>query len=131
MASLSQLPNVGGLSIGDRNAKNDGEPDDSVAAFWANAMDHGHEDMITAMKHNFDGTRFLTASSDHRVKVYHKVEGSDDEMVLDDTWTAHDAEVRDVSLAFIQFAGSDSNQTARPTGEDTLRALTLVRLARI
>ncbi len=96
MASSSDLPNLGGLSLADTDAQNEGEPDDSVSAFWAEAMDHGHEDLITAMKHNFDGTRFFTASSDHRVKVYHKVEGTDDEMALDDTWTAHDAEVRDV-----------------------------------
>jgi WD40 repeat protein len=98
----SPLPSIGGLSIADGTTNTQTEADDSITAFWADAMDNGHDDIITAMKHNFDGTRFLTASSDHRVKVYHKVEGNDDQMELDDTWTAHDAEVRDVGHSLPQ-----------------------------
>ncbi|KAF2091603.1 WD40 repeat-like protein [Saccharata proteae CBS 121410] len=57
------------------------------------AFNHGHQDLVLAVDFNFFGTRMVTASSDHRLKVYDR---KDDTWVLVDTWRAHDAEVVDV-----------------------------------
>ena len=54
-----------------------------------------HHDQITVIDHNFTGKRMLTASADHRVKVYERAT-LDSEPVLKDTWTAHNADIRDV-----------------------------------
>jgi WD40 repeat protein len=111
--------------MSDSNNQGNGEPDESIYAFWAEAMDHGHEDLLTQIKHNFDGTRCLTASSDHRIKVYH-TNPQTDKLELDDTWTAHDAEVRDVSLQCLPFILPEVDPNHRPTGEDTSLARTSV-----
>jgi WD40 repeat protein len=76
------------------------EEDQSIAGFVASSVDHGHDDIVSVIKYNFYSDRFLTASSDHRVKVWHRGEGDDDEWQLSDTWTAHNAEVRDVRSSF-------------------------------
>lgn len=57
-------------------------------------FDAGHRDLVTVTKFNFYGNRIVTASSDHRMKVWDQ---RDDEWQLVDTWRAHDAEIRDVS----------------------------------
>lgn len=57
-------------------------------------FDPGHRDLVTVTKFNFYGNRILTASSDHRMKVWDHKDG---EWQLIDTWRAHDAEIRDVS----------------------------------
>lgn len=59
-------------------------------------FDAGHRDLITVTKFNFYGNRLITASSDHRMKVW---DLHDDQWQLVDTWGAHDAEIRDVRLA--------------------------------
>jgi nucleoporin SEH1 len=56
-------------------------------------FDHGHNDLVLAVDFNFYGTRMVTASSDHRLKVWDK---KDDTWTLIDTWRGHDAEVVDV-----------------------------------
>ena len=56
-------------------------------------FDHGHNDLVLAVDFNFYGTRMVTASSDHRLKVWDK---KDDTWALIDTWRGHDAEVVDV-----------------------------------
>lgn len=55
---------------------------------------HGHQDLVLAVDFNFYGTRMVTASSDHRLKVWDR---KDDTWSLVDTWRAHDAEIVDVS----------------------------------
>lgn len=57
----------------------------------------GHNDRVTVLNVNYDGTRILTASIDHRVKVWNrnKVTG---ERSLVDTFSAHDADIRDVRM---------------------------------
>lgn len=55
---------------------------------------HGHQDLVLAVDYNFYGTRMVTASSDHRLKVWDR---KDDGWVVTDVWKAHDAEVTDVS----------------------------------
>jgi WD40 repeat protein len=55
---------------------------------------HGHHDLVLAVDYNFYGTRMVTASSDHRLKVWDK---KDDGWTVTDVWKAHDAEVTDVS----------------------------------
>lgn len=58
---------------------------------------HNHLDIINAMHYNADGSRLVTASSDHRIKVFAKVMvGDDQEWRLVDTWRGHDAEVMEV-----------------------------------
>ena len=66
-------------------------------------FDAGHRDLITATKFNFYGDRILTASSDHRMRVWDLKDG---EWQLTDTWRAHDAEIRDVRT--IHFRSSFS-----------------------
>ncbi|KAK8207490.1 WD40-repeat-containing domain protein [Phyllosticta capitalensis] len=63
----------------------------ATAAF--SVFDHGHQDLVLAVDFNFFGTRMVTASSDHRVKVWDR---RDDAWTLVDSWRAHDAEVVDV-----------------------------------
>lgn len=55
-----------------------------------------HHDRITVVDHNLTGKRMLTASADHRVKVYERAT-VDSEPVLKDTFLAHNADIRDVS----------------------------------
>lgn len=57
-------------------------------------FDAGHRDLVTVTKFNFYGSRIVTASSDHRMKVWDLKDG---QWQLIDTWRAHDAEIRDVS----------------------------------
>lgn len=57
-------------------------------------FDHGHQDLVLAVDFNFFGTRMVTASSDHRLKVWDR---KDDAWALVDGWRAHDAEVVEVS----------------------------------
>lgn len=54
-----------------------------------------HEDRVTVLSTNFDGTRILTASTDHRIKVWSR-DGNTGERKLLETFTAHDADIRDV-----------------------------------
>jgi WD40 repeat protein len=56
-------------------------------------FDAGHRDLVTVTKFNFYGNRIVTASSDHRMKVWDLKDG---QWQLTDTWRAHDAEIRDV-----------------------------------
>lgn len=56
-------------------------------------LDAGHRELVSVTKFNFYGNRIVTASSDHRMKVWDQKDG---QWHLTDTWRAHDAEVRDV-----------------------------------
>lgn len=58
-------------------------------------FDSGHRDLVTVTKFNFYGNRIVTASSDHRMKVWDQ---KDSGWQLVDTWRAHDAEIRDVRI---------------------------------
>jgi nucleoporin SEH1 len=55
---------------------------------------HGHQDLVLAVDFNYFGTRMVTASSDHRLKVWDK---KDESWTLVESWKAHDAEILDVS----------------------------------
>lgn len=55
---------------------------------------HGHQDLVLAVDFNYFGTRMVTASSDHRLKIWDKKEES---WSLVESWKAHDAEITDVS----------------------------------
>lgn len=57
---------------------------------------HGHQDLVLAVDFNYFGTRMVTASSDHRLKVWDK---KDDSWSLVESWKAHDAEITDVSAS--------------------------------
>jgi nucleoporin SEH1 len=59
---------------------------------------HGHQDLVLAVDFNYFGTRMVTASSDHRLKIWDK---KDDAWSLVESWKAHDAEIVDVSAASI------------------------------
>lgn len=56
-------------------------------------FDAGHRDLVSVTKFNFYGNRIVTASSDHRMRVWDQKDG---QWQLTDTWRAHDAEIRDV-----------------------------------
>ncbi|KOC09892.1 PHD finger and SET domain protein [Aspergillus flavus AF70] len=73
-------------------------------------FDAGHRDLITVTKFNFYGNRIVTASSDHRMKVWDQKDG---EWQLTDTWRAHDAEIRDAS-----WNGPFTGQHIGSVGED-------------
>ncbi|KAI9839218.1 MAG: hypothetical protein M1819_003211 [Sarea resinae] len=73
-------------------------------------FENGHQDLVLAVDYNLDGTRLVTASSDHRLKV-RDVQG--DEWKLVDTWRAHDAEVIDV-----KWNGPYMGQVLGSVGED-------------
>ena len=49
---------------------------------------------MLAVDYNYYGTRMVTASSDHKLKVWDR---KDEGWTLVDVWKAHDAEVTDVS----------------------------------
>ncbi|KAF2999878.1 epoxide hydrolase, soluble (sEH) [Curvularia kusanoi] len=53
---------------------------------------HGHQDLVLAVDFNYFGTRMVTASSDHRLKVWDK---KDESWALVESWKAHDAEITD------------------------------------
>ncbi|OJJ46751.1 hypothetical protein ASPZODRAFT_16503 [Penicilliopsis zonata CBS 506.65] len=73
-------------------------------------FDAGHRDLVTVTKFNFYGNRIVTASSDHRMKVWDQKDGS---WQLTDTWRAHDAEIRDA-----QWNGPFMGQHVGSVGED-------------
>ncbi|KMP06609.1 nucleoporin seh1 [Coccidioides immitis H538.4] len=60
----------------------------------ATEFEIGHRDQVNVIKFNFYGNRILTASSDHRVKVWDQNEAG---WELIDTWRAHDAEIYDAA----------------------------------
>jgi len=59
---------------------------------------------VLAADYNFYGTRLVTASSDHRLKVWDKKRDTTWELV--DSWRAHDAEITDVSRQLPGHASS-------------------------
>ncbi|KAK2796816.1 hypothetical protein FQN50_009417 [Emmonsiellopsis sp. PD_5] len=73
-------------------------------------FDAGHRDLVTVTKFNFYGNRILTASSDHRIKVWDQKDGK---WQLVDTWRAHDAEIRDAA-----WNGPFTGQHIGTVGED-------------
>ncbi|KAL4931289.1 putative nuclear pore protein (SEH1) [Aspergillus undulatus] len=73
-------------------------------------FDAGHRDLVTVTKFNFYGNRIVTASSDHRMKVWDQ---KDNEWQLTDTWRAHDAEIRDAT-----WNGPFTGQHIGSVGED-------------
>lgn len=61
----------------------------------AEQFEAGHEDRVTVLHSNYDGSRILTASIDHRIKVWDR-DPTTGERSLVETFTAHDADIRDV-----------------------------------
>ncbi|THC88240.1 hypothetical protein EYZ11_012318 [Aspergillus tanneri] len=73
-------------------------------------FDAGHRDLVSVTKFNFYGNRIVTASSDHRMKVWDQKDG---EWQLTDTWRAHNAEIRDAT-----WNGPFTGQHIGSVGED-------------
>ncbi|KAJ5569639.1 uncharacterized protein N7459_009069 [Penicillium hispanicum] len=73
-------------------------------------FDAGHRDLVSVTKFNFYGNRIVTASSDHRMKVWDLKDG---QWQLTDTWRAHDAEIRDAV-----WNGPFTGQHLGSVGED-------------
>ncbi|KAF2264065.1 WD40 repeat-like protein [Lojkania enalia] len=71
---------------------------------------HGHQDLVLAVDFNYFGTRMVTASSDHRLKVWDK---KDDSWALIESWKAHDAEIVDV-----KWNGPFMGEVVGSIGED-------------
>ncbi|KIX93528.1 uncharacterized protein Z520_10706 [Fonsecaea multimorphosa CBS 102226] len=63
----------------------------------SSAFDPGHHDRVTVLHTNFNGTRILTASIDHRIKVWERNPKTGERTLLD-TFTAHDSDVRDAKF---------------------------------
>ena len=55
----------------------------------------GHYDRVTVLHTNFNASRILTGSIDHRIKVWDR-DPKTGERTLLDTFTAHDSDIRDV-----------------------------------
>ena len=58
-------------------------------------FDAAHGDKVVALHVNFDGSRILTASVDHRIKVWMR-DSDTGELRLLDMFKAHDGDVKDV-----------------------------------
>ncbi|CAA9961673.1 hypothetical protein PTMSG1_05050 [Pyrenophora teres f. maculata] len=71
---------------------------------------HGHQDLVLAVDFNYFGNRMVTASSDHRLKVWDK---KDDAWTLVESWKAHDAEIVDV-----KWNGPFMGEVVGSIGED-------------
>ncbi|KAF1834053.1 WD40 repeat-like protein [Decorospora gaudefroyi] len=71
---------------------------------------HGHEDVVLAVDFNYFGNRMVTASSDHRLKVWDK---KDDAWALVESWRAHDAEIVDA-----KWNGPFMGEVVGSIGED-------------
>ena len=54
---------------------------------------HGSHDLVLAVDFNFYGTRMVTGSADHHLKVWDR---KDENWTLIESWKAHDAEIVDV-----------------------------------
>ncbi|EXJ54941.1 uncharacterized protein A1O5_12852 [Cladophialophora psammophila CBS 110553] len=63
----------------------------------SSTFDPGHHDRVTVLHANFNGTRILTASIDHRIKVWERDPRTGERTLLD-TFTAHDSDVRDAKF---------------------------------
>ena len=61
-------------------------------------MEHGHKDMVGCVGWNTYGTRCATGSADGKLKVFERQK--DGSLDLVDTWSAHNAEVLEVSKSF-------------------------------
>lgn len=81
-------------------------------------MEHGHKDMVGSVGWNSYGTRCATGSADGKLKVFDRQK--DGTLDLVDTWTAHNAEVLEVSdlecnLIFkadwVRYTGSHQRST--------------------
>jgi WD40 repeat protein len=66
----------------------------------AEEFESGHADRVTVLHINFTSTRILTGSADHRIKVWER-DSVSGEQTLSDTWTAHDADIRDVPTGLL------------------------------
>jgi nucleoporin SEH1 len=71
---------------------------------------HGHQDLVLAVDFNYFGTRMVTASSDHRLKIWDK---KDDSWSLVESWKAHDAEITDA-----KWNGPFMGEVVGSIGED-------------
>ncbi|KAJ9609793.1 hypothetical protein H2200_006121 [Cladophialophora chaetospira] len=60
-------------------------------------FDPGHNDRVTVVQVNFDGSLILTGSIDHRIKVWAH-DNTTGERTLLDTFTAHDADITDAKF---------------------------------
>jgi WD40 repeat protein len=69
---------------------------DETAMAATQPFDPGHNDRVTVVHTNFNGTKILTGSIDHRIKVWDR-DSKTGEKTLLDTFTAHDADIKDVS----------------------------------
>ncbi|KAL2419588.1 hypothetical protein ABEF95_003554 [Exophiala dermatitidis] len=63
----------------------------------ADEFETGHQDRVTVLHTNFNGTRILTGSIDHRIKVWDR-DVKTGERTLIDTFTAHDSDIRDAKF---------------------------------
>jgi nucleoporin SEH1 len=67
-------------------------------------FEEGEGDVVLAVDFHHYGSRMVTASADHRLKVWDR---KDDNWNLVDSWKAHDAEIVDVSCSDPALCPSD------------------------
>lgn len=66
-----------------------------TAATEVDEFETGHADRVTVLDINFDNSRILTGSIDHRIKVWDR-DRDTGKKVLVETFAAHGADIRDV-----------------------------------
>jgi WD40 repeat protein len=86
-----------------------------------------HEDRVTVLRSNFDGTRILTASVDHRVKVWDRDPSSGQKSLIE-TFTAHDADIRDVRVPMAAIPTAHALIICRPSSSAHPQEVTLGQL---
>ena len=59
-------------------------------------LSHGGSELVLAAHYNTYGTRLVTGSADHRIRVFNL--GVDGTWEIADVWGAHKGEVLDVSM---------------------------------
>ena len=91
-------------------------------------FDAGHRDLVAVTKYNYYGNRLVTASLDHRMKVWDLKDG---QWQLVDTWRAHDAEIRDVSDMAVSSEPDQVLNSFRLHGTALSQASILLALVRI
>ncbi|KAF2423817.1 WD40 repeat-like protein [Tothia fuscella] len=73
-------------------------------------VDNSHNDIVLAVDFDYYGDRMVTASSDHKLRVWDR---KGDDWALLDTWKAHEAEIVDV-----KWNGPFWGSTLASVGED-------------
>ena len=94
------------------------------------ALAHGSSDLVLAAHFNFYGTRLVTGSADHRIRVFDLDERAGWQIV--DAWRGHNGEVLDVRwFSEVRCLCAPAEMFARSNGMAVSRAKYLAVSAKI